>query len=202
MKIKPMIGQYEIPGIQRIGAIEKRHLVEIPVPGLEGSYHQDLGSASAAIRIEGTLSGDNARDDFLSMLRDKFKAGDPVDFVADITTATEIEKVVISDLKVTEVAGSADTFRYALTITQYIEPPPPPSAAPGAELGFGDLGGLDLGIDLEAIDLFDIMQIPDLLGSIPDLGNPTEPLMGLMDEVTSATGGLDKVMQGLKDIFG
>jgi len=50
MKIKPMIGEYEVPGLERIGAQEHRRLHEIPVPGLAGSYHQDLGSHPLACR--------------------------------------------------------------------------------------------------------------------------------------------------------
>jgi len=199
MKIKPMIGDYEVPGIQRIGTLEDRRLVKIHVPGLEGSYHQDLGTASAVICIEGTLSGDEARDTFLEKLRDKFKTGEPVDFVADITTATEINQVLIFDLKVREVAGSSDSFRYGLTLAQYVEPP---SAAPGADLGFGDLADLEAGLDLEALDLFEALQIPDLLGSIPDFGNPLPPLLSSLDQLKVVTGGLSDTMNGLRTLFG
>ncbi len=200
MKIKPMLGGYEVPGIQRIGAIERRRVVEIPVPGLSGSYHQDLGASAASIRIEGTLSGDDSREGFLTEVRDKFSTGDPVDFVADITTATEIDQVIISDLKVQEVAGAPDSFRYALTITQHTEPPPPPAA--GADLGFGDLTGLDLSLDLEAVSLLDLMQIPDLLGSVPDFKDPTPPLRGTLDGVKTAMEGLGGITTSLADLFG
>lgn len=199
MKIKPMIGDYEVPGIQRIGTLEDRRLVKIHVPGLEGSYHQDLGRASAAICIEGTLGGDEARDAFLESLRDKFKTGEPVDFVADITTATEISQVLIFDMKVREVAGSTDSFRYFLTLAQYVEPP---STAPGADLGFGDLSDLEAGLDLEALDLFETLQIPDLLGSIPDFGNPVPPLQASLDQFKSVTAELADTMSGLRTLFG
>ena len=116
-----MIGEFEVPGIQRIGTLEARHLVEVPVPGLEGSYHQDLGSAAVAIVIEGTLAGDDARDGFLQSVRDSFNAGEPLDFVADIVTATSVEKVFAADLDAAEVAGSSDTFRYRMVLTQYVE---------------------------------------------------------------------------------
>lgn len=192
MKIKPMLGEYEIPMIERIGTVERRHLVEVSVPGLAGSYHQDLGSAPVAIRIEGTLAGDDSRDDFLTAVRDKFKAGDPVDFVADITTATEVEQVLIADLKVLEVAGSSDTFRYAITLTQHVEPPAP--AAP--------LEALQQALDLEAGDLFDALQLPDLLASLPDLKDPTPPLRGTLDGVRTALQGLAGVSGALTELFG
>ena len=129
-----MIGEFEVPGIQRIGTLEARHLVEVPVPGLEGSYHQDLGSAAVAIVIEGTLAGDDARDGFLQSVRDSFNAGEPLDFVADIVTATSVEKVFAADLDAAEVAGSSDTFRYRMVLTQYVEPPP---TGPGTDLARG-----------------------------------------------------------------
>jgi hypothetical protein len=199
MKIKPMLGEYEFPGIQRIGAIEGRCLVEIAVPGLEGSYQQDLGSASAAIRIEGTLSGDEARDDFLNAVREMFKTGEAVDFVADITTATEVDQVLVSDLEVVEVAGSTDGFRYAVTLTQYVEPPP---MTPASDLGFGDLAALDAALDLEAGDLFDVLQIPDMLGSIPELSDPTPPLQETLEGVKSAMEALGGISENLKGLFG
>ncbi|MEW6737215.1 MAG: hypothetical protein AB1489_38375 [Acidobacteriota bacterium] len=198
MKIKPMIGEYEIPGIERIGTIENRCLVEVPVPGLQGSYHQNLGSGPISIRIEGSLAGDEARDTFLSEIRDKFNSGEPIDFVADITTATEIVQVLIRELKVTEAAGSTDTFCYAMTLTQYVEPP---SMDLGADLGFGDLADVDLGIDLEALELLDLLELPDLL-SVPNFGDPTVPLKSILDGVKTTLGALAQPAQAMKDIFG
>jgi hypothetical protein len=143
MKVKPMLGDFEIPGIQRIGTVEDRRIVEIAVPGLEGSYHQDLGAASLAVHIEGTLAGDDPRDDFLTKVRAMFNAGEPVDFVADITTATEVDQVLVADLTVVEVAGSPNSFRYTIDLSRHVEPPP---ATAAGDLGFGDLA--DLAADL------------------------------------------------------
>jgi len=194
-----MIGEYEVPGIRRIGTVEDRRLVTIGVPGLEGSYHQDLGAGPISVRIEGTLAGDDARDDFLGKLREMFNAGEPVDFVADILTATEVDKVLVSDLAVGEVAGTPHSFRYAIVLTQHVEPPP---SSPGADLGFGDLGDLDASVLAEAVSLVSAMQIPDLIASVPDLKDPTPPLKGTLDGVTSALGGLSGVSDKLTELFG
>jgi hypothetical protein len=194
-----MIGTYEVPGIQRIGTVEDRRLVETAVPGLEGSYHQDLGAASVAVRIHGTLAGDDARDDFLTGLRGLFNAAVPVDFVADITTATEIDKVLVSDLGVVEVAGTANSFRYAIELTRHVEPP---ASTPDAALGFGDLGDVAAAVASEAAALVDAMQVPDLLASIPDLKDPTPPLKSTVDGVKSALGGLSDVGAKLTTLFG
>jgi hypothetical protein len=199
MKIKPMIGEYEVPGIQRIGTIEDRRVVEIPVPGLAGSYHQDLGSGAVSVRIEGTLAGDDARDDFLNKVREMYNAGDPVDFVADIVTATHVEKVLMTDLDLREVASSADTFRYAIVLTQHVEPPP---ASPGAGQGFGDLSDVNAAVAGEAGALAGAMNVPDLVNSLPDLKDPTPPLKGAIDGVKGAVGGLAGVGDKLKSLFG
>jgi hypothetical protein len=191
VKVKPMLGEYEVPGIQRIGTAQTRDLVEIRVPGLEGSYHQDLGSRAAMIVIEGTLAGDDPRDGFLTAVRAALDAGDPVDFVADIVTATVIEKVHVADLRVVEVAGSADSFRYTLALRQHTDPPPEPA--------LDDLAG---DIADEAGSLFDALQVPDLLGSIPELSDPTPPLKNVLDGVTSALAPVSDVGSALTDLFG
>jgi hypothetical protein len=197
MKVKPMIGEYEVPGIQRIGTIEDRRVIEIPVPGLEGSYHQDLGSGAVSVRIEGTLAGDDARDDFLGKVREMYNAADPVDFVADITTATHVDKVLMTDLVFREVAGSADTFRYAVVLTQHVEPPPP-----AADLGFDDLSDVNAAIGDEAAAAAGAMNVPDLLSTLPDLKDPTPPLRGTLDSVKAATGGLAGLGDQIKSVFG
>jgi hypothetical protein len=199
MKVKPMIGEYEVPGIQRIGTVEGRALVEIPVPGLDGSYLQDLGSGLTSIVIEGTLAGDEAREAFLESMRAAFVAGEPVDFVADITAATSIERVRIAELDVVEAAGSPDTFRYVIALRQHVEPPP---TGPGADMGFGDLADVTAAIDLEALSIFDALQIPDLLGSVPDISDPTPPLAGIVDSLKSALAPLDEAGKALQSLFG
>jgi hypothetical protein len=199
MKVKPMIGEYEVPGIQRIGTVENRALVEIPVPGLEGAYHQDLGSGAMTIVIEGTLAGDEPRDAFLAAVRAPFAAGEPVDFVADIVTATSVEKVRIADLDVVETATSADSFAYVIALRQHVEPPP---SGPGADLGFGDLGDVAAAIAAEAGALVDALGIPDLLGSIPELSDPTPPLGGVLDGLSSALAPIAGVSTALAGLFG
>lgn len=189
MKIKPMIGEYEVPGIQRIGAVERRQLATFEVPGLAGSFHQDLGKVATRIAIEGSLAGDEARDAFLEAVREKFAAGEPVDFVADIATATEIEQVLISDLDVEEIAGQADSFRYRIMLAQYVPPPPPADPA------------LDDALGIEAQDAFDIAKLPEIL-SAPDFGNPVPPLSGAIDGAKAALQSLSSVGPQLAELFG
>ena len=80
MLVRPMIGGWEPPKIERIAAAEHRRLAVLPVPGLSGDLHQDLGRGALAVEIVGSLQGDEARDTFLKDIREKFLAGEAVDF--------------------------------------------------------------------------------------------------------------------------
>ena len=195
MIVRPVIGGWEVPNIERIESCERRRLARLPVPGLLGDLQQDLGSASLAVEITGSLHGDEARDDFLASVREKFRAGEPASFVADITTATELEQVLIEELEVEEVNEAAGGFRYRIVLREYVEPPEPP--APIDDLG------LDLGLeldDLAALGL-DGLKLPDILGDIPALGDPVAPLQPALEGVRSATSQIPSLLGGLKDKF-
>jgi hypothetical protein len=190
MKIKPMIGEYEVPGLERIGATERRRLREIPVPGLGGSYHQDLGAHPLTLRLEGSLQGDDNRDGFLEKVRAMFADGKPVDFVADIVTATSIEKMIVAGLDVEESSEVPDTFRYAISLLQFTEPPPDPAPENPADA-----------IAAEADLLTGVLEIPDLLGA-PDFGDPTPPLKATLDEFKGVMDGLSGLGEAASALFG
>lgn len=191
MKKKPMLGSFTLDGIEYIESSESRALVEHRVPGLDGSYFQDMGTTPNTIVIAGTKHGDEARDTFLEGIRELFNQGEQTTFVADINTATDITEVVIEDLEVAEVGGSPDSFRYMITLRKYIEPPQPSAT---------DL--LDAGILDDALSLTNALDLIDALGSTPDLGDPTPPLRDVLDEINTATGGLDQTANDLRDLFG
>ncbi len=174
MKIKPMLGDFELDGIEYIESSESRALVEHRVPGLAGDYFQDAGTVPNTIWIEGSKSGDEARDTFLTGIRKIFNEGQPTSFVADINTATEIENVLIEDLEVWEIGGRGARFRYVLKLRKYIKPPEPPSTA-----------GLDAGILSDALGAIDAFNLLDAFVSIPNLGDPSEPVSGVFDQVRS-----------------
>lgn len=185
-----MIAEYEVPGLTRIGAVESRRLVEIPVPGLPGSYHQDLGHEPLHLRLEGSLYGDDAHDAFLEEIRRLHRKAEPVDFVADVTTATDLEQMLIATLRLDESSRDDGVLTYAITLVQYTEPPPEPV-----------LDELSDEIAAEADALVDIMDVPDLL-SAPDFGNPTPPLQDTLNEFSSAMEELDGLGPALTELFG
>src|SRR5688572_5499539 len=188
-----MLGSFALEGIEYIESFESRALVEHRVPGLSGSYLQDLGSEPNAIVIRGSrATSDDVRDQFLQGIRDLFNKGEPTTFVADINTATDITDVVIEDLHVSEVAGRVDAFQYAIKVRKYVKPPEPAATATGM---------LDEGILDDALALTDALDALDALTSIPNLGDPTPPLNGAVDGVVAATSGLDGVVNDMRALF-
>lgn len=195
MIIRPMLGDWEIPRIERIVSTDRRRLARLSVPGLAGDLQQDLGHDSLRVEIAGSLQGDEARDGFLTSVREKFLAGEPLTFVADIVAATKLDQVLIEELDVVERNDWADAFAYRLVLRQYVEPPEPPGPV-------DDLG-LDLDADLDLLaDLgLDGLELPDLLGDIPDLGDPVKPVQPALDGVKSATDGLKAMLGDLEKVF-
>jgi len=191
MKIKPMLGEFALDDIEYIESSESRALVEHRVPGLAGNYFQDMGAVANTIVIAGTKSGDEARDNFLTGIREIFNKGEQTTFVADINTATDITDVVIEDLEVAEAGARADSFRYLIKLRKYTKPPEPPQTSL-----------LDAGILDDALNVVDALDALDALGSIPNLGDPTGPVRGALDGVKAATGGLDQTVNDLRNLFG
>jgi hypothetical protein len=193
--VRPVVGGWEVPRIERIESRERRRLARLPVPGLLGDLQQDLGSESLAVEISGSLQGDEARDEFLTSIREQFRAGEPVSFVADITTATELDQVLIEELEVEEVNEAAGSFRYRIVLREYVEPPAPPSP-------LDDLGA-DLGLELDLLAGLglDGLKLPDLLGDLPTLGDPVVPVQGALEGVRAATDQIPSLLDGLREKF-
>jgi hypothetical protein len=196
VKVKPMLGDWEIPHIESIGSLERRELVELEVPGRAASLYQDLNAASTRVVISGSLYGDEDRDSFLEEVRGKFGAGEPVTFVADIVTATEVQYVLIDTLRFEQSAQRPDEISYLIAIRESPPPPPPPNP----------LGGLDASLLDEAGGFMDTvtgaLDAIEMLGNIPDIGDPTPPLTQALDGVEAATVGLDGVATDLRNLFG
>ena len=196
MTVKPMLGDWEIPRIESLQTLERRAFVELEVPGRVGSLFQDMNTTPTCVAIQGSLYGDEARDEFLETLRGQFQEGQPVTFVADIVTATEVQYVVIDTLQLEENGANPDQIDYLIVLRE--SPPPPPPA----DL----LGDLDAGLLDGAGDFLDsitgALDALDMLGAIPDIGDPTAPLQGTLSEVEAALGNLDGITGALTELFG
>lgn len=196
MRIRPMIGTWTPPSITRIRAAEARRLVTIPVPGLSGDLHQDLGRGALVVEIEGSLNGDDVRDQFLKDVREKYLAGEPVDFVADIAKESELERVWIEALAFEESADEPDVFFYRILLREYTEPPEPP--APAADFGAELDGALD---DLADLGL-DALDIPAVIGDLPQIGDVTAPIRPAAEGLKSALSGAGGILSPLKSLLG
>ena len=197
MLIRPMVGRWELPRIEAITSRDARRLAVLPVPGLQGSLHQDLGRDALEVEISGSLHGDEARDAFLKELRQAFLAGDPVDFVADIVNESTLEQVLIAGFVLDESAAVADTFRYQLLLREYTEPPEPP--APGLGDGFGL--DVDAALGLE-VDLgLDLLDLPGLLGDVPQIGDLLAPIEPAAQGLKDALAGAGDLLAPLAGVF-
>jgi hypothetical protein len=120
--VKPMLADLELPLVQRIHTQEEQILVDHPVPGLDGDFTQLLNRQATQVALAGILAGEDAKTQ-LETLRQKFHAGEPVAFVADILTATQVQQVIITGMEVRELAGKTERFEYYITLAEYTPPP-------------------------------------------------------------------------------
>lgn len=129
MPVKPMLDGVELQQVQKIIADDEEFVVQHGVPALEGDFLQDLGRRASRITLTGVMTGPEAGDD-LKTWREKFRAAETVSFVADIATATKVDKVFIEEFGVRELAGKPERFEYELTLREFLPPPPPETEEP------------------------------------------------------------------------
>jgi hypothetical protein len=194
--VRPMLDTWELPCIERVELVEQRRLARLGVPGLTGDLHQDLGAESMTVAITGSLQGDTRRSEFVERLQELFLAGEPVPFVADIVESSELEDVVIVGFDLVADSAWTDATHYRIVLRQYVEPPPPPSPVP--ELPLDDLASL---ADL-AGDLLDGLDLAGLLGDVPSLADPSEPIRPAMDTVRDAVGEVPAMLAELRSVLG
>lgn len=126
--MRPMLDDLELPQVQEIATLERRVLAEHKPPGMSGSLLQDMGRRPARLSLWGVATGPEARA-FVETLDGKFRAAAPVPFVADIVADADLERVVIEDLRVQDLAGKPERFAYVLTLREFIEPVEPAGAS-------------------------------------------------------------------------
>ena len=190
-----MLDDLSLPLVQDVRTSEDRAWVAHPVPGLDGAAYQHLGRCPATIVIIGLMVDDESLA-ALEQVRTKFEDHQPMPFIADITASTEIKQVVIDDLRVTEVAGRPQQYRYVLRLIEFIPPPPPPTplTAPGIDLSAADI------IDNITGALGELPGLPNLLDL--DLVNPVTPLSTVVDGFKATAGQIATALNPLQDLLG
>jgi hypothetical protein len=196
MSLVPMLGDWEVPRVTRLETLEAREFLELPIPGRAGSLFQDLNRRPARIVIEGSVFGEQPGLDFLNALREKYLAGEPLTFVSDIVTGTDIQYVLLQQLHIQAEASAPDQIDYALWLAE-CPPPPPPSDI---------LGGIDTGLLDAAAGMLDsamgALDALAALGSMPELSDPTTGLANILSDTGPALSQLGQVGNGLRDLLG
>ena len=173
--MRPMLDDLELPQVQEIATFDRRELAEHKPPGMSGSLLQNLGRQPTSLVVGGVAGGPQAQS-FIEQLDEKFRAGNPVPFVADIFNDTAIEEMLIDDLKIRDLAGKPLRFAYVLTLREHMEPvEPEPEGLLDADIldQASDLlddlvDGLDLGFDFNTgLERF-IEPLTGLLGRLRD----------------------------------
>lgn len=149
-----MLDGLELQLVQEITVLERRVLAEHKPPGMSGSLLQNLGRRPTRLALWGVATGTEAQQ-FVDDLEVKFHDGEPLPFTADIVADAGLEKVVIEDFRVQDLAGKPERFAYVITLREFIEPAEPEDTSvlddgilEDAQGLVGDLvKSLDLGLD-------------------------------------------------------
>ncbi len=123
--IRPMLDNLLLPLVQEITTHDRRALAEHKPPGMAGSLLQNLGRRPLRVVLWGVATGPDALTT-AQTLDDKFRAGKPVPFTADIVADAKLELVLIEDLKLSELAGKPLRISYVLILREFIKPVDPP----------------------------------------------------------------------------
>lgn len=129
--VRPVLGELDLQQVQRIVVDDAEIFTAHAPAAIDAQFLQRLAHRSACIRLLGVLSGADARTG-LADLRQRFRDVEPLDFTADVATAARIDKVLVEELAVREVAGHPDRYEYAITLRHYSPPPAPQTETPPA----------------------------------------------------------------------
>jgi hypothetical protein len=125
-------GVLDVRNISNISTSDRREMVEHDIPGMEGNVFQNLGRSPVNISFDGILQGKSAKSN-LETIRSKFKQGIPLSFNSNISGAADVTKVLIDDLRITEVGGESNRYSYSIVLMEYKEPPPEPTTPPSQD---------------------------------------------------------------------
>lgn len=212
----PLLADISLEFIQRIEHRLDGGFTSSTIPGMAGELQQRLARPSHRIHIHGILMGEGVSDQ-VSGLQRAAADGEELTFTADITSALDIQNVVIDSFRAIEDAAVPGRYVYEIALTES------PSLPPPAELsGFGgldDFGLGDLGFDKDIMgDLEDLagdiadaaneaMGAIEALGALAELdglsvGGVLQPMQDAANSVSPIASGFKDAMSSLGDLFG
>jgi hypothetical protein len=212
----PLLGEISLDYVQHIEhSLEGGYLSSV-IPGLEGELQQRVARPSHRIAIRGILYGEGAAD-ALSSLQEAAKNGVELTFSADITSALDIQQVVIDGFHAAQEVASPGRYSYEIRLVE--SPPLPPPAQLSGFGGLDDFGLGDLGFDTDIMgDLTDLAgdiagAVNDALGVLDALdalagldglsvGGVLQPMQDVGDSVSPLASTFKDSMSSLSDLFG
>ena len=215
----PLLADVSLEYVQHIEHSLSGGFTATRIAGLDGEVQQRLGRPSHRLSLRGMLVGAGAPES-LSTLQIKAASGEELTFAADITTALELQKVVITDFRAREVAGLPSRIIYEIELAE--SPPLPPPASLDPFGGLGDFGLGDLGFDTDLLgelgDLADqvagavdaALDVASQLGALASLadlgdlsvGNFMSPIADTANKLPDIGSSLTDAARGLSDAFG
>lgn len=108
----------ELRNIVNLSVSGKRNIVELKIPGSEGSIFQDLGRDPLKISFDGNLVGPDTMKT-LEELKAKFTLGKEVPFSSDISTLSDISEVVIENFSATFKNTAPSGSRYSMVLREH-----------------------------------------------------------------------------------
>jgi hypothetical protein len=106
--------------VTRIGTIDRRRIIKHNASAVYGTIVDDQGKASARLLIEGRFVGEDAMNG-MSSLRTKYKKGEPINLVSDITLLSSINKVMIEELRIQMSSSVQLSYEYQMILREYVE---------------------------------------------------------------------------------
>ncbi len=171
----PLLGDISLEYGQLIEHSIDTGFVPMRIAGLDGELQQRLSRRGHRIKICGYLIGEDAAAQ-LESLQKAAVAGEELTFASDITTALDLQRVVVTSFRGTGVAGEPGKYVYELIISE--SPPLPPPAQLEGFGGLDDFGLGDLGFDTDLLgDLADLAG--DIAGAIDDALDVIDQLSAL-----------------------
>ena len=108
----------ELRSINNLFISGRRNVVELKVPGSKGNTFQDLGRDPITVRIEGGLTGTDAKKT-VETLRSKFDAGEPVAFSTNVGFLNSISKVVVLEMTFQLMNSAPCLINYSMLVKEF-----------------------------------------------------------------------------------
>jgi hypothetical protein len=194
------LGGITLQHLTSIAVRERARIARHPVPGMKGDLAQIMGRPSVEVSFHGIFYGRGKAEE-LSRLRSGYLQNQPVDFFTEAVGEGYFSQVLIAGLEVSQRAGSPDQFDFTCKVVEYVEPPTPVVADPLAALDtelLDEAAGL---VDEAQNALKQVAQLADVLGLVPDFGNPTAALTGILDEFENVAGEATASLSTLSELF-